>query len=143
MATPIRLRLTLDTVGAPHIKISVGGQLRVLQLIQNQTFDFDFETDNNLESLVITHLNKTAADPITAVIVKQISFFGISDPRFVWLGKYTPEYPEPWYSQQDIKPDSVVTNTGYLGWNGVWRLDFAVPVFSWIHQVQNLGWVHP
>lgn len=143
MATLVRLRLTLDAVGAPHVKISVGRQHQTLQLTQSQTFDFDFETDLAAESLVITHLNKAADDATTAVIVKQISFFEISDPRFVWLGRYTPEYPEPWYSQQDPRPDSVLTNTGYLGWNGVWRLDFAVPVFTWIHQVQNLGWAHP
>jgi hypothetical protein len=77
-----------------------------------------------------------------AVIIDSVEFFGISDPRFVWAGVYWPEYPEPWLSQQNPSPQAALTNHNYLGWNGVWRLNFDVPVFTWIHKTLGMGWIY-
>ena len=65
----------------------------------------------------------------------------IQDPKFAWAGIYRPEYPEPWASEQTNLATELSSHT-YLGWNGTWRLTFGVPVFTWIHQVQNLGWIY-
>ena len=72
-----------------------------------------------------------------AVIVKELKFFEISDPRVVWAGVYYPEYP-------DHYPDKTypLPGHGYLGWNGIYRLEFSVPVFTWIHQTLDLGWIY-
>jgi hypothetical protein len=29
-----------------------------------------------------------------------------------------------------------------MGWNGRWELNFRVPIFTWIHQLENLGWIY-
>ena len=77
-----------------------------------------------------------------AVIIKNLDFFGISHPKFVWAGTYTPVYPEPWYSQQLDPPPSRLINQDRLSWNGRWCLDFSVPVFTWMHQILDLGWIY-
>ena len=51
----------------------------------------------------------------------------------------------PWYYQQIEKGiilDDELTNIDYLGWPGTWTLDFTSPVFTWIHQIQSLGWIY-
>ena len=87
-----------------------------------------------------TNLDSTS-DADQALIIEEIGFEGITADRFIWRGEYTPEYPEPWASQQtDLKP--VLENITYMGWNGKWRLTFDAPVFTWIHAVENLGWLY-
>lgn len=80
-----------------------------------------------------------------AVLIKQIEFFGIQSPRFVWAGVYEPQYPQSWVNhlqQQGKIAESHLRYHDYLGWNGIWYLDFSLPIFTWIHQIENLGWVY-
>lgn len=80
-----------------------------------------------------------------AVVIEQVQFFGITDDKFKWQGIYRPQYPEPWRSEQLAKgitlPDQLIAQD-YLGWNGTWRLEFTTPIFTWIHRVQDLGWIY-
>ena len=108
---------------------------------ETRVFDIEFTSPNSLETLTVEHYHKSADDPTTAVIIDSVSFFGIQDPKFAWAGIYRPEYPEPWASEQTNLATELSSHT-YLGWNGTWRLTFGVPVFTWIHQVQNLGWIY-
>jgi hypothetical protein len=137
----VKLQIELEPVGQPWITISAGDQTIDQQLIATKQFDFDFFA-NTQSSIVVTHRNKSPDDPLTAVIIKNVSFFRISDPRFVWQAQYRPEYPEPWASNQPNKLNEVLCQHTYLGWNGTWTLDFEVPVFTWIHKIQNLGWIY-
>jgi hypothetical protein len=137
----IKLCVTLRPVAQPWVKITVDGNTKTQQLIDITDFEFEF-TANDSSSLVVEHYNKDPADSLTAVEIVNVSFFGIQDPRFAWAGSYIPNYPEPWASEQLTLLPTVITPQTYLGWNGVWRLDFSVPVFTWIHQVQNLGWLY-
>jgi hypothetical protein len=80
-----------------------------------------------------------------AVVIQQVSFFGITDPRFAWAGVYEPVYPEPWASEQSaagVILQSHLSPHTYLGWPGTWTLTFELPVFSWIHNIQDLGWIY-
>lgn len=93
--------------------------------------------------LTVRFFNKTDQDTDVvdnrdkAVIVKEIQFFDIRSPRFVWNGIYEPDYPE--HLENNPK---ILKYHNYLSWNGVWYLDFTAPVFTWIHQVEDLGWIH-
>lgn len=105
--------------------------------------DFDIRADAGQHELTVELHNKTDKDTIVetgqdkAVIVKEIELFGIKSPRFVWQGIYTPNYPEHMIDQpKELKGQN------YLGWNGIWRLEFSAPVFTWIHQIENLGWIY-
>jgi hypothetical protein len=142
MTTLVQLELILEPVYLPWVEVALNGIKYTQQLAKETAFVFEFETDVQQLLLTVTHSNKLPNDPSTAVIVKQLSFFGISDPKFIWQAQYRPEYPEPWFGQQCPSPPEIVTNANYLGWNGVWSLEFGVPVFTWIHQIQNLGWIY-
>ena len=143
MATeyPVKLEIELEPVGQPWITVGAGDCVVQQQLTAISKFDFEFVA-NTKSKITVTHFDKLPSDSSTAVIIKQLSFFGISDPRFVWAGQYQPEYPEPWLSSQSPQPSKVLTAHPYLGWNGTWSLEFEIPVFTWMHQVQNLGWIY-
>jgi hypothetical protein len=125
----------------PTIVMSVPGQTQQFTLKTMSRFDFEFQACDT-GFLEIDFFNKTNDHPDMAVMIDRIELFGISDPKFVWNGVYTPKYPEPWYSQQCVQPQKKISNVTYLGWNGTWRIDFDVPVFTWIHKIQNLGWIY-
>ena len=136
MTTKVKMCVTLEPVGKPWIIAEANGQGQLQQLLTTTDFSFNFRADDS-GYLKITHFDKTDHDHDTAVIVKEIKFFEISDPRFVWAGVYYPEYP-------DHYPDKTypLPGHGYLGWNGIYRLEFSVPVFTWIHQTLDLGWIY-
>lgn len=125
---------------APEVLVSVPGNARRETLCGTKQIDLEFDAEHGW--LEIAFVNKPDDDADMAVIIDKIDFFGISNPKFVWAGIYTPTYPEPWYSQQVEKPPAQLLQQNYMGWNGLWRLDFSVPVFTWIHQTLNLGWVY-
>jgi sulfur carrier protein ThiS len=124
----------------PEVFVSVPGQVVQKTLWQTQRVELEF--DAPVGWIEIVFMNKPDNDPDMAVIIDRVEFFGISDPKFVWAGVYTPKYPEPWYSQQTEKPSAKLCQQNYMGWNGCWRLDFDVPVFTWIHRTLNLGWIY-
>lgn len=134
----------------PEINIGINDNLQRVILSDATTFHYNIE-ESKSPTLTVELLNKTDADTIIeqgldkAVIIESISFFNIADPRFIWMGVYTPDYPEPWATEQRnrgvvLKPQ--LSNQTYISWNGKWTLTFDVPVFTWIHRVQNLGWIY-
>lgn len=146
----VKLALTLEPVwhqDPPRVRVGVGTNLTEIDLREPATINFEFASDRSCD-LVVEFLNKQDGDTVPdknldkAVIIKSVSFFGIEDPKFVWAGRYEPRYPEPWYSQQRTKPSKILTSHNYLSWNGQWRLTFDVPVFTWIHKIQALGWIY-
>lgn len=140
---PVKLAVTLTpklTKTPPWVLVSVPGQMHRHELWETKRIELEFSASTAW--LEIVFYNKPELDHDMAVIVDQVEFFGISDPRFVWAGTYAPKYPEPWYSQQIQKPPDLLPQQSYMGWNGTWRLDFEVPVFTWIHRIQNLGWIY-
>lgn len=139
----VKLAVTLTPVfdkTAPDVLISVPGQIIRKTLDQTQRFELEFAAPWGW--LEVVFLNKPELDNSMSVSIDSVEFFGISDPKFAWQGVYTPRYPEPWYSEQLIKPKKELPGATHLGWNGAWRLNFTVPVFTWMHQVQNLGWIY-
>ena len=150
---PVQLNLCLRPIwhkDPPTINIGVDEKIQLVTLEKKQTFHYEF-TAVKQSTLIIELLNKTDQDSVPdlgldkAVVIESVGFFGISDPKFVWTGVYSPDYPEPWATQQRkrgvvLKPQLI--NHNYMGWNGKWSLTFNVPVFTWIHNVQNLGWIY-
>lgn len=112
-------------------------------LLENRRMAFDSYLPGTKHRLSVELHNKKDSDTCLltgkdkAVIVKQIEFFGIVSPRFVWSGLYRPDYPSHMQNQPEI-----LQYHNYLGWNGIWYLDFTMPIFTWIHQVENLGWIY-
>lgn len=99
--------------------------------------------------LNIDFLNKKNTDTIgqndKALKIDKIILNGITSDKFVWEGVYEPIYPQPWANEQKIlgkKLDKFIKPATYLGWNGRWKLIYSVPLFSWIHKIENLGWIY-
>ena len=138
-----RIHLELDTINAASCIVYIDGQpVTFDRVIQGPTeYKFDTELSSGTHCLEIKHLHKQPTDPDTALIIKSITFNDITSDKFVWEGIYYPEYPKPWAAEQGHLPQEL-TATKHLGWNGVWRLTFTAPIFTWIHTVENLGWIY-
>ena len=119
----------------PEIKLGPNEQLSPYQLTETRTFNFRFYSRSS-SILQVKFCNKNPNDTVPelnldkVVVVESVSFFGITDPRFAWAGVYHPE-----------QGGELVSHT-YLSWNGTWTLNFDVPVFTWMHRVQGLGWIY-
>jgi hypothetical protein len=147
---PVKISICLRPIfyaDAPEYRISAADVLLQGHLESTTVFDLSIIAVDK-SSISIEFLNKQDSDTVIdqgldkAIVIEWIKFFGISDPRFVWQGVYRPNYPEPWYSQQLTAPPETLKNTDYLSWNGKWSLDFDVPIFLWIHRIQNHGWLY-
>ena len=107
-------------------------------------FELDLEETSHI--IRFDFFNKTNEDTQDgkdkAVIIKDIQINGISDPKIILASTYRPDYPEPWLSQQDPKPEPILYGQQYLGWNGSWELEFSVPAFKWLHKTMDLGWTY-
>ena len=40
------------------------------------------------------------------------------------------------------KLDKFIKPNTYMGWNGQWKLTYSAPIFTWIHKIENLGWIY-
>ena len=111
--------------------------------------EFEHElTEGEDYKLIIERLGK---DPNQTVVedgkivkdqllhIKSIEIDEIDIGALVYEGIYTPEYPEPWATQQKQtgkelpKTFKNVTNMGH---NGRWELGFASPFYMWL--LENL-----
>lgn len=132
---PVKVKITVRPIGQPWVRIGLDNELMTQQLVTLTDFEFDIDASGTV-ALIVEHFDKNDTDPHTAVEIVSVSFYGIDDPRFVWSGVYRPQYPAHLTGPVDLPGQH------YLGWNGVWTLEFSVPVFTWMHQTLNLGWLY-
>ena len=124
------------------------GPAKLMQLNGPRTLRFTQTVDRGNHAIYINFLNKLdsesdlAQGKDMAVEIAKVTIEGMTLDRFRWAGLYYPRYPEPWAGgQTNLKP--VVKSATYLGWNGRWELPFTTPIFTWIHQLEGLGWLYP
>lgn len=127
----------------PTILIGVNGNSSVISVSEDTWFNYNYKTSDSNGKLHIEFFGKSDSDTIVetnqdkAIIIEQIKLNGIHRPSFVWQGEYRPNYP----IHLKNEPEVLRAHT-YLGWNGIWTLDFTIPVFTWIHKIENLGWIY-
>ena len=134
----------------PTGKIGINGNIKDFEVQQETWFDFKFEgVLNETCQIRVEHYGKTDSDTDiinnrdTALIVEQVKLNEFNNPKFAWAGKYQPNYPEGWINQnKGAKLQKILSPHTYLGWNGVWTLDITLPVYTWIHQIDGLGWIY-
>jgi hypothetical protein len=136
----------------PTVRVGLNDQVKDLCLDQDTVVSFVAEANHgDILRLTVEHYGKTIADCKpndnldTAVVIDRININGIESQRFVWQGLYVPEYEKAYVEDQhkngtELAP--VLKHSSYLGWNGVWTLEFTAPVFTWIHKIENLGWIY-
>ena len=143
MATQIKFDLTLEPYGYgdvwPDYYIRINGQLQEQGTLKTTTtwhFDTDLEDGSHILSVGLT--NKQDADTVCtdneivadkAIYIHPIEIEGYKLDDFMHRAVYYP-----------VDRPSLQSN--YLGWNGEWTLDFTTPIFTWIHETQNLGWIY-
>jgi len=136
----------------PTVRVSLNDQVKDLSLDQDTVVSFVEEANHgDILQLTVEHYGKTMADCDpnenldTAVVIDRININGIESQRFVWQGLYMPKYEKAYVEEQNkngTELASVLKHCNYLGWNGVWTLEFTAPVFTWIHKTENLGWIY-
>ncbi len=71
--------------------------------------------------------------------IKSIEIDEIDIGALVYEGVYTPEYPEPWASQQRASGEELresFKNVTQMGFDGEWKFTFSVPFYMWL--LENL-----
>jgi hypothetical protein len=144
MTYPVEMSVTMQPLHHSKpvlIQIGIDGDFADVKLdrITTKHFKFVSQGSSNLQIILVDKRDQEA------VVIQQVSFFGITDPKFTWAGVYKPVYPEPWATEQKtagIELQPQLCPHTYLGWPGTWTLTFDVPVFSWIHKIQDLGWIY-
>lgn len=139
----------------PHAQIKVGDQVHFDGDIKGTedeptviSFEHDCAEDGN-HALIIKRSGKDNKQTIIndkgdiikdqLLHIKNINIDEIDIGALVYEGEYTPEYPEPWATQQresgnDLK-DSF-KNVTKMGFNGTWRFNFSSPFYMWL--LENL-----
>lgn len=139
-----RFTVTLRPHGsvAPVITYGVGDLQTTEVLLATKVIEVDTNLSIGQQIFFIEFRNKTNETPDMAVEITQVAFEGIVTDRFKWNNRYYPDYPEPWASQQTEPLPEFQSHATYLGWNGRWELYFFVPIFHWIHETENMGWLY-
>lgn len=132
---PVNIKLFFKAVNAPDCRILIGGKIQDLIISQDTWINLSLEAIGP-QTLTIEHRNKKDSDPNTALIIEQIQFNEILSPKFIWAGTYYPTYPNHMSGPNELKAHN------YLSWNGVWQLEFTLPIYTWIHETLNLGWIY-
>lgn len=144
MTYPVEMSVTMQPLHHDRplpIQIGINGDFVNVNLDKNTTRDFKIFCHDTC-TLQIKLADKRDQE---SVVIQQVAFFGIADPRFAWAGVYEPEYPEPWATEQfnaGVILQPQLSPHTYLSWPGTWTLTFEVPVFSWMHKIQDLGWIY-
>ena len=71
--------------------------------------------------------------------IKSIEIDEIDIGALVYEGVYTPDYPEPWATQQRESGEELqesFKSVTQMGHNGEWRFSFATPFYMWL--LENL-----
>ena len=137
-----RFNISLIPYGNPKITYGVNEEINTLELQQPITLYFALDLNQGPHKFFIDFRNKTNSTPEMAIEIDNVSVEGITTDRMKWAGLYYPDYPEPWASEQTSPPMPVVKSSTFLGWNGRWELEFTVPIFRWVHQLEMLGWIY-
>ena len=120
------------------------------ELIQDTIFEYSADVCKGVHKISLELLNKKDSDCVDgkdkAVIIDKVLFFGIGSEHVLHKSTYVPIYSEEYIksSRDDgIELGNVLESCNYLGWNGVWQTQFTAPVFTWLHNIENLGWIYP
>jgi hypothetical protein len=112
--------------------------------------EFTAEIEENTESdFVILRSGKASGQTIVnkkgdilkdqTLHIKVMEVDEIDIGALVYEGVYTPEYPEPWASQQRASGEELresFKNVTQMGFDGEWKFTFSVPFYMWL--LENL-----
>ena len=112
--------------------------------------EFEHEVEDEKEyALIINRAGKTKNQTVVnekgdilndqLLHIKSIEIDEIDIGALVYEGVYTPQYPEPWATQQretGVELQESFKNVTKLGHNGEWKFTFSSPFYMWL--LENL-----
>jgi len=139
----------------PHAEIVVGGKTYFdddVTATEDKPLVIEFVADLEEDKPQALIINRSGKDGRQTVInekgdilqdqllhIKLIEIDEIDLGALVYEGTYTPDYPEPWASQQKEagnKLQDSFKNVTVMGHNGEWKLPFECPFYMWL--LENL-----
>jgi hypothetical protein len=137
-----RFTVTLTGTGSPVITYGIDDTVcNTIPINGSVILHFSLDLTTTTHKFFFEFANKTNDTPDMMVVIDSVSVEGITTDRLKWSGTYTPNYPRPWAdSQTNLLP--TIAGATHLGWNGRWELPFSVPIFTWLHQAEHLGWIY-
>ena len=111
-------------------------------------FEAEFEEDKQYNLII----NRSGKDNNQTIVndkghilkdqmlhIKSMEIDKIDIGALVYEGKYTPQYPEPWATQQrkdGVELKESFNNVTQMGHNGEWKFTFSSPFYMWL--LENL-----
>ena len=127
---PVKVEILLEPIGYPTVEVVCNNQVKTMRLFREPSWtSFEFEQTPGPLQLTVEHRGRHPNDGVTAVEVKNVKINGIESPKIMYQGLY---YPTGMPARK----------TTYIDFNGVWVLDFSVPVYTWLHNTMGLGWIY-
>jgi hypothetical protein len=124
----------------PQIQCFLNNQkINTISLSTTKKLFFDLSLVKGKHELTIDFFNKLENDPDTAVEINYVRIESFTLESLLWNNKYYPRYPKHLLEQKKL-PEFYQSST-YMGWNGIWQFEFEVPIFTWIHKLENVGWI--
>jgi hypothetical protein len=137
-----RFAVTLTGTGGPVITYGIDDAVcNTIPINGSVILHFSLDLTTTAHKFFFEFANKTNDTPDMMVVVESVAVEGITTDRLKWSGIYTPNYPRPWADAQS-NLDQTLPGATHLGWNGRWELPFTVPIFTWLHQKEHLGWIY-
>ena len=124
----------------PQFKISFDDSLICSGFLKDEvTFHIVGKFKEGSYPIEVELLNKTDDDTIIndntfldkAIEITQIKFNDIDCKDCLLHSTYT---------SNDLKRN--LKGQNYISWNGKWRLDISVPIFTYMHQKKKFGWIY-
>lgn len=107
------------------------------KLIDSQKYNLILKKSNKDNSQTIVEDGKIIKDQL--LFIKSIRIDEIDIGGLIYEGKYYPEYPEPWASEQQKLGKELpehIKNVTSMGHDGRWELEFTSPFYMWL--LENL-----
>ena len=139
----------------PHVEILINDQSVLIKDITGtedkpDLIEFEYELEEEKSyNLIIKRSGKTKNQTIInekgdilkdqLLHIKSIEIDEIDIGTLIYEGVYTPQYPEPWATQQLEKGNELIKslkNATKMGHNGEWCFSFGSPFYMWL--LENL-----
>jgi hypothetical protein len=107
------------------------------ELTEGEEYRLQIKRSNKIKGQSVVEDGKVIKDQL--LHIKSIEIDEIDIGALVYEGVYTPEYPEPWATQQrseGVELPVSFKNVTNMGHNGVWELKFDSPFYMWL--LENL-----
>jgi hypothetical protein len=107
------------------------------ELVEGEKYNLQIVRSNKDKLQCVVENGKILKDQL--LNIKRIEIDEIDIGALLYEGVYTPEYPEPWATQQrtaGVNLETSFKNVTRMGHEGTWSLAFESPFYMWL--LENL-----